>query len=198
MIIHEFKQNSEEWFEIRIGKITASDFHHYYGSSETKKKMLRVKASERITGMRSDVERFSNKHMDRGHEQEPDAVYDYYLETGNKVKQVGFVELNDWVGCSPDGLVNEDGLIECKSQDFNLFMKLMEDGKITPIYNTQMQFNMFVTGRKWCDFVSYNPKFSKPLIIVRVERDEEEMKRIEETIEIVKKEIELKINKYQS
>jgi len=196
MKIHNFEQGTEEWLQARSGKLTGSDFHHYFGKSEKKKTMLRIKAGERITGQLSDNELFNNKHMERGHEQEQSAIDTYSFESGNEVKQIGFTELNDFVGCSPDGLVGDHGIIEVKSQDFNRFIKLMQDQKPDPIYRTQIQFNLYATDRKWCDFISYNPKFKNPIQIIRIERDEEYIEKIKTTIEEVNQEIDSIIKLY--
>jgi len=195
MKIHNFEQGSQEWLQARAGKLTGSDFHYYFGNSEKKKTMLRIKAGERVTGQLSDKEIFSNKSMERGNEQEQSAIDTYSFESGNEVNQVGFCELSESVGCSPDGLVGDDGIIEIKSQDFNQFIKLLQDQKPCPIYNTQIQFNLYVTDRKWCDFISYNPKFiQKPIQILRVMRNEEDIERIKTTIKIIDQEINNIIN----
>lgn len=171
MIIHTFEQQSEEWCNIRLGKLTGSDFHTLLGDSETKKTLLYKKAAERLTNTSSDSDKFSNIHTVRGKELEDEARMTYELETGANVEQVGFVELNKFVGCSPDGLLPEGG-IEIKCKDNHGFLKAVVENYIEPAHRTQMQFNMYVCERKWWDYSLYNPNFSNPLRIIRVLRDD--------------------------
>jgi len=182
MIIHNFEQGSEEWLNIRVGKFTGSDFHIMLGKSETKDKELDKKASERLTGVKCDQDIFSNGHTKRGHELEPLARDCYFFETGKEIKEVGFVELNDEVGCSPDGLI-DDGIIEIKCVDNHTYFKVVRKSYIAPIYKTQIQFNLYVTNRKYCDFIYFNPNFKKNIRIIRVERDDEFIEKIKDCID---------------
>ena len=198
MIIHNLEQNTPEWDIARSGKFTASMFGDLFAAKSTDKyenAIYRV-AFERVTGER--VPTYSNALMERGHELEPMARESYEMQTFNLVEEVGFCELNEWVGCSPDGLVGTDGLIEIKCPAYNTFMRYVDSGKLPTQYKYQVHGQMYVTGRKWVDFVAYHPPF-KPFIL-RVERDEEVCKKIEsalnEAIEKAKKIIE-KLTKYQ-
>ena len=198
MIIHNLEQNTPEWDIARSGKFTASMFGDLFAAKSTDKyenAIYRV-AFERVTGER--VPTYSNALMERGHELEPMARESYEMQTFNMVEEVGFCELNEWVGCSPDGLVGTDGLIEIKCPAYNTFMRYVDSGKLPTQYKYQVHGQMYVTGRKWVDFVAYHPPF-KPFIL-RVERDEEVCKKIEsalnEAIEKAKKIIE-KLTKYQ-
>jgi hypothetical protein len=97
----------------------------------------------------------------------------YELEKGAEVKQVGFIEENQYVGCSPDGLVSEDGGIEIKSLNDVAHYKLIRDGKkeIESKYIWQVQMNLLITKRKWWDLIFYNPNFSQSMLIFRIEPD---------------------------
>ena len=196
MIIHNFEQRTEEWSATRCGKFTGSDFHSFMGNSETKKRLLLEKVVEKITG-KSEGSEIKNADIQRGVEQEDIARINYELETGNTVVQVGFIELDEWTGCSPDGLVGDDGIIEIKCPKSSVFIKHLMDDSIEPQYYTQIQFNLMISGRKWCDFVRYNENFD--LYIKRVEADEEYQKKIrkalDECIEEVKNNIEKLKNK---
>jgi len=198
MIIHNHEQNTPEWHAARSGKFTASMFGDLFAAKTTQayeNAIYRV-AYERVTGQQAPS--YSNAHMERGHELEPMARESYEMQTFNMVEQVGFCELNEWVGCSPDGLVGNDGMIEIKCPAYNTFIRYINAGTLPSTYFYQVHGQMYVTGRKWVDFVAYHPPF-KPFIL-RVERDEEVCKKIEsalnEAIEKAKKIIE-KLTKYQ-
>ena len=152
MQIHNFEQGSEEWLAIRLGKFTASDFHTLLGNSEAKKTILFKKAAERITGVSADGDKFSSVHTERGHELEDVARMAYELETGNEVNQVGFITSGEFIGCSPDGLVGDDGGVEIKCKDNHTHLKAVLNNYIEPAHRTQCQFNMMVTERKWWDY----------------------------------------------
>jgi predicted phage-related endonuclease len=178
MIVHnDLVQGSEEWLKIRLGKLTGSDFHVLMGSSATKENILYKKAAERLTGVASDGDRFSSIHTERGHQLENDARTAYELETGNVVTQVGFVELDEFVGCSPDGLIGNIG-IEIKCKDNHGFLKAVTKNYIEPEHKTQMQFNMYVCNLEWMDYLLYNPNFSNPLFTIQYERDDEYIETI--------------------
>ena len=198
MIVHNLEQNTPEWDIARSGKFTASNFSDLFAAKSTDKyenAIYRV-AFERVTGER--VPTYSNALMERGHTLEPEAREAYEMQTFNLVEEVGFCELNEWVGCSPDGLVGNDGMIEIKCPAYNTFIRYINAGTLPSTYFYQVHGQMYVTGRKWVDFVAYHPPF-KPFIL-RVERDEEVCKKIEaalnEAIEKAKKIIE-KLTKYQ-
>jgi len=184
MKIYTGEQQTEEWHKLRLGKFTGSNFHIFFGNSTTKEKELFTKASERITSIKNDAYNFSNKHIDRGNELEEDAILMYELQKNIKVNRVSFVELNENVGCSPDGLVGEKGMIEVKCPDNHIFLKGCVKGVkgVSPIYKTQVQFNMYVTNRSWCDFIYYNPNFKDPIHVIRIERDDDKTKEIKEQL----------------
>lgn len=194
MTIFNFPQRSEEWYKIRIGKITGSDFHTLMGNGETKKKLLLKKAVERITG-KPQGDELKNSDIQRGVDLEDTARTYYEMETGNTVNQVGFIQLNEYVGCSPDGLIGMDGILEIKCPRATTFLSHYLDDSIEKQYYTQIQFNMMITGAKWCDFVRYNEDF--PLYIKRVKADKEYQCRIRERLGECIKEIEEMVNNYK-
>ena len=191
MQVYNFPQRSEEWYNVRLAKFTGSDFHTFMGNSETKKRLLLEKTAEKITG-KSEQREISNADIERGKALEDIARLNYELETGNNVEEVGFIEESEYVGCSPDGLVGDDGMIEIKCPKSSVFLKHLLEDSIEPVYYTQMQFNLMVSGRKWCDFIKYNENFT--LYVKRIMADEEYQKKIreklDECIEIVKNNIE--------
>jgi len=184
MKIYNFKQGTDEWLKIRIGKFTGSDFHTFLGNSVTKENELYKKAAERITKVKSDSCKFSNKHTDRGHELEPEARNLYELLYGQQVEEVGFIELDEFTGCSPDGLIGQDGMIEIKCKDNHTFLKqtIKKEKWIEPQYRTQIQFNLYVSDRKWCDYVCYNPNFKNSLYVERINRNEDEITKIKQCL----------------
>ena len=175
MKFHDIEQGTEEWFELRKGKFTASAFNDLFMAKSTKgyEKAIYKVVFERLTD--ESPEDFTSDYMERGKELESEARETYEMMTFRKVSNGGFVELSEWIGCSPDGWV-EDGLIEIKCLAFNTMINYLLEKKLPKIYEKQVQGQLYVTGAKWCDFMCYHPKL-KPLII-RIERDESMIKEI--------------------
>lgn len=169
MKIYNFPQNTPEWYEVRLGKLTASRAQAIGNCGKGLETLCWEKAAEIITGKLP--EQIESEDIRRGHELENEARGTYSIETGRTVEQVGFVEYSRYVGCSPDGLV-KDGLIEIKCKNDVNHLKLLTRQKPESEYMWQMQMQMLITKRRWCDFVSYNPHFvDKPLIIIRIDQD---------------------------
>jgi exodeoxyribonuclease (lambda-induced) len=192
LIRTDISQGSNEWYQERLGKITGSSFHKLLSGNGTKEKYIYDRASEIVTGCRSDSDSFTNIHMQRGHSFEAEARSQYVIKTFTRVTEVGLVELGEYVACSPDGLVDYDGVIEIKVPDSNnYFRQLLEISAkgtqaISNEHYIQMQFNMYVCNRKWCDYILYNPQHAvnnKELFIWRVESEEKMQSRISETID---------------
>ena len=174
-------QGSPEWFAERLGKLTGSEAQAISANGAGLKTLVNKLVAERLTGK---VENgYTNADMERGKELEEEARNAYELETGNTVTKVGFCKLDDDVGSSPDGLINDDGGIEIKCFKDSTFVDYMFTGKVDTAYEWQCQFNLFVTGRKWWDYVVYNPNFKKSLIIKRLDRDEIAIEKIKTGIE---------------
>lgn len=170
-----------EWLSLRAGKFTGSDFVIMLGNGETKRKMILEKATEHILGKPCNKDHYTNADMLRGIELEPIARQLYIGETFNEVKEVGFIEKDEYCGVSPDGLVGEDGIIEIKCPKDTIFVEQSITEKIKPEYYTQIQYALYITGRQWCDYVAYNENF--PLLIRRYERDEEHIEKIKNALE---------------
>lgn len=170
MNIINCKQNSEEWIKRRLGKFTASDAQAIATAGKGLETLVFEKASE-IMALKMEIP-FSNSHIERGHELEGDARIMYELETGNTVEQVGFCELDEFTGASPDGLVDDDGLVEIKCLENKKFIEQKFTGKIDTGHIWQMQMQMYVTNRQWCDYCVYSENFKDRLLVTRVERDE--------------------------
>lgn len=181
MQVHtDLKQGSDEWRKLRLGKITGSCFHKLLGTKAAREKYLYDRANEIVTGSKSDGEEYVNMHIQRGWEYEAVARTKYITYTFTSVDEVGLVQLGDHIACSPDGLVGEDGMIEIKILDSNNYFRQVVEiskkgvGAIASEHYMQMQFNLFVCGRQWCDYVLYNPKHAvigNGLFIRRVNYD---------------------------
>ena len=176
MIIHNFEQGTPEWFEVRLGKFTASTAQAIASNGKGLETLVFEKAAEIITGKAK--ANYTNDDIDRGHELEMMARNAYELETGMQVKEIGFVEESQYIGCSPDGEVDKDGLVEIKCKNDANFARYMYEGKIDPEHNWQMQMQMFITGKEWVDYVVYNENFPKPVIVKRVMRNETEIAKL--------------------
>lgn len=176
MIIHNFEQGSEEWLKIRLGKFTASDGQAIASNGKGLETLVFQKVAELMTG--KGKPEFTNDDIERGKELEELARNSYEVETGIVVKKVGFIELDEFTGCSPDGLIGEDGLQEIKCKNDANFARYLYDQKIDPEHNWQMQFQMFVTGREWVDYVVFNENFTRQTIVARVMRNETEIAKL--------------------
>jgi putative phage-type endonuclease len=184
------EQGSAEWLAIRLGKVTASRITDVLakgksGEAATREDYRTELVVQRLTN--DPGESFTNAAMEWGTQTEPMARVEYIMQTGNLVEQVAFVDhpTIKWFGCSPDGLVGSTGLIEIKCPNSKTHIKYLLAGKPPAKYVPQMQCQMAVTGREWCDFVSYDPRLPEDLrlFIVRLERDEEYIKAMEAEVE---------------
>ena len=178
MKISYCEQLSEEWFNSRVGHMTGSHAQAIANCGKGLDTYIRKTMSEVYSS--GERENFSNKHTDRGNELEPIARNIYELETGNDVKQVGFIKHNNYVMCSPDGLIDDDGGIEIKCIDDFGYFNLLLDEKIDTKYIWQIQMNLLISKRKWWDFVVYNPNFKKSIIIQRILPDKEKFAKLEQ------------------
>lgn len=177
------EQGSPEWFAMRAGKVTASKVSDVMSAITTAgyKNYLADLVVERLTGNKT--ESFTNAAMQWGVDQEPIARAEYEVKTGNFVDQIAFVDHPTIVnfGCSPDGLVGDDGLIEIKCPNTATHIDYVMQDKVPTKYIPQIQCQLAVTGRKWCDFVSFDPRLPDGLqiLIVRLERDNEYIEKLE-------------------
>lgn len=188
----QVEQGSQEWLQLRLGKITASRISDVLakgkGNSEsiTRTKYRNELIRERLTNKKLDG--YSNPSMERGTLLEPLARAFYEVKHNLMVKQVAFVPhpvINN-AGASPDGLINDDGLLEIKCPDPANHIAYILDGgnSLSTKYNNQVQFQLCCTGRSWCDLASYDPDIDEDLqmFIVRIHRDDEYIKMIESEV----------------
>ena len=176
MKIINVRQNSDEWYELRAGIPTASGFSKIVTSTGALSKSLDEYAlqlaTDKLVMEREDT--YTSGFMEKGKELELEAVSAYQEHTFRPVKIVGFIICGNY-GYSPDGLVSDDGLVEIKCPKQTTHARYLSNGVIPVKYIQQVQGGLFVSGRKWIDFISYNPTFveGKKLFIKRVFRDEE-------------------------
>jgi putative phage-type endonuclease len=183
------EQRSEEWFAARLGKVTASRVADIIaktksGYSTSRANYMAELVCERLTGRQGDS--YQNAAMVWGTETEPMARNAYQSMTGNLVNEIGFVPHAsiDSSGASPDGLIDDDGLIEIKCPNTATHIDTLLGQSVPAKYITQMQWQMACTGRKWCDFVSYDPRMPEQmqLFIRRIDRDNELVKALEDEV----------------
>jgi putative phage-type endonuclease len=169
MKIHDVIQGSDEWFAVRAGKFTASNFNKLFVNGKTYDDAIDAVVFGRLTGQIP--ESFSNEWMQRGVEMEDEAIMIYEMECRKTVTKIGFVEQDEWVGCSPDGLIDDGGMVQIKCPKWNTHLKYMRDpNKLIDEYSFQIQGEMMVCDTEFSDVVSYHPKL--PLIVERVKRDD--------------------------
>lgn len=180
-------QGSLEWRAIRCGKLTASRMADAIARIKTgwgasRANLMAEKVAERLTGIPH--EGYKNDAMQRGNDVEPEARAAYEILTFYTIKQVGFVHhpTIPELGCSPDGLVESNGLVQIKCPFTATHIETLLSESIPGRYMTQMQMEMACTGREWCDFVSYDPHLPArmQLFIKRIHRDKHEIEGLEQ------------------
>lgn len=178
---HKIEQNTEEWFKLRCGKITASEFKTCFSSESTKgyKGLIYQKRAEIRTGEKEDS--FKSEWMERGNELENEAKQAYESYMFQDVQNGGFYEYSEYIGASPDGLLNDDGLIEIKCPKASTMERYLEENRLPPEYKYQVHGQMLCSGRKYVEFVCYHPKYD--LFIKRIERDEAIINEIKEKLD---------------
>ena len=187
----DIEQGTDEWFQARLGKVTASRVSDVIAKTKTGYSASRANyaaqlVAERLTGQVADS--YTNAAMQWGIDHEGDARAAYQFMTDVDVATVGFVghPFIAMSGASPDGLVNGDGLVEIKCPNTATHIETLLNCAIPKKYRAQMQWQMACTERDWCDFVSYDPRMPErmQLFVKRIQRDAEFLTEIE--TEIVK------------
>jgi hypothetical protein len=184
-------QRSDFWFEQRRGKVTASEVFKVLtngrkGESSKTRRTYAVKlASERLSGKPSDS--VCTAAMIHGREQEESALKEFELLYNVKVEPVTFVANPDGSesGVSPDGFVGQDATVEVKCKHSENHLEIILSGKMPDEHIPQVQMQLMVTKRKFCYFISYDPRFEDEhlrLFVVKVERDEEYIAKLETEI----------------
>jgi len=183
MEIINCKQGTDEWWEAKLGRVSASNFSKVLNKKTGRKAYMLKVAAERLSGVREET--YTNQNMENGKILEASAREYYEKKKQCKVDHVGFVIKDEWVGVSPDGLVGVDGDLEIKCPLPSTHIKYIISGCLPAVYVPQVQGQLWVTERKWCDFVSYCPLIKgNPFFCIRVPRDESYIALLEKEVEV--------------
>lgn len=180
-------QRTAEWFAARCGCVTASRYADVLaktrsGEAASRRNYRAQLVCERLTGVPADT--YTNTAMQWGTEQEPHAKAAYEARTGELIEEVGFLHHPEiMAGASPDGLVGANGLIETKCPNTATHIETLLKG-MSADHQPQIQGQLWITGRDWCDFVSYDPRMPEHLrlYIQRIERNDEFIANLEAEI----------------
>lgn len=184
----EVEQRSDEWHAARLGKATASRFKDVMtiiqkGEAAARRNYRAQLVVERLTGRTG--ERFTSAAMEWGTDTEELARLRYMLITGNDVEDAGFYTHDALMaGASPDGMIGADGLLEIKCRNTANHIETLKVGGVPSEYIAQIQGQMWLTERKWCDFVSFDPDMPEnaQFFTERVMRDNAYIQRLEEMV----------------
>ena len=198
-------QGSDEWFEVRLGKVTASRISDVVAQTKSgwgasRARYMGELISETMT--KTPTSSFSNATMQHGIDTEPQAASAYSFYRDLELEMVGFVNHPkiDQSGCSPDRLVGKDGLVEIKCPLTHTHIETLLNGKVPQKYLNQMLWQMACTEREWCDFVSFDPRMpvKNQIFIKRVERDQLKINELEEKVIDFLNEMKKKINELET
>ena len=201
MRIIDCKQGEADWFAARCGVASASRFGAIMatiksGEAAERRNYRTDLVVERLTGRPLDG--FTTAAMKQGIEREPFARMAYEAHTGNIVQEVGFCRLDDMdAGGSPDGLIGDDGGLEIKCPERSAHLRYLQQDMEPPEYTWQIQGGLWVTGRQWWDFVSYNPDFPEhlQLIVRRIQRNEEAIAKLSAEVRKFLAEVEAEVDR---
>lgn len=195
------EQRSAEWYAARLGKVTASRVSDIIaktksGYSASRANYMAELVCERLTGIQG--ESFSSAAMVWGTNTEPLARSAYEMKSGSLVEETGFVlhPTIPMAGASPDGLIGDDGLVEIKCPNTATHIDTLLGVEGAPSkYIAQIQWQLACTGRKWCDFVSFDPRMPEEmqLYMFRVHRDNDTIIELEREVEKFLAELEDKL-----
>jgi len=192
------EQGTEEWFRARAGIPTASEFSTVMAKgrggedSKTRRTYMLKLAGEIITG--EPTEGYTNAHMERGHALEDEGRAAYQFQTGNQMKQVGFIRNGD-KGCSPDSLIGDNGMLEIKTKLPHLLLDCILKGNFPAEHKAQCQGALWVAEREWIDIAVYWPKL--PLFVCRAARDEEYIKMMADAVATFNDELQAVVQQVQ-
>jgi len=190
MIIHEgIEQGTLEWHELRLGRVTASRVKDVLAKgrgnapSKTRETYMLELVTELLTGAK--VDGYTNDAMQWGNDTEPQARAMYELKNDVDVKEVTFISIGESIGVSPDGLIGDDGLLEIKCPNSLTQVRRALSDKYYTDYYKQIQMQLWVSEREWCDFVSFDPRINSEASYLqqRVFRDEEFISEMKEKVE---------------
>jgi len=162
-IITTCEQGSPEWLSLRLGKVTASRIKEVLanGRGNAPSKMAESYMIELVAEILTGESKpfFENDAMRWGTETEDEARAVYSIKNSRfDVEEVAFIEHSEFIGMSPDGLVGDDGLLEIKCPNTTTQLKRALSDDYSKDYKAQIQMQLWVSGRDWCDFVSFDPR----------------------------------------
>lgn len=179
----DFPQRSDEWRAARVGRLTGSRAPHMMakiksGEAAARRNLRVGMALERLT--QKPYERaFTARTVQQGIDCEPLALGMYEARKGCIVERTGFLSGGPiMVGCSLDGHVNDfEGIIEAKCPESATHHEYLRTREIPTDYRWQCIHNLWVSGARWCDFISFDPSWPADLqfLCVRLERNEEQI-----------------------
>lgn len=193
-------QRSDEWYQARLGKATGSKFHDVCsftrsGESASRRNYRYQLIAERLTGVVQPT--YTSSAMQWGIDNEPVARLAYEMKTGYTVQEAGFLvsEILPDAGISPDGLIGQDGGVEIKCPEIATHIETLTKNRIPEQYIEQIDGAMWVTGRKWWDFVSYDPRLPEDLqlVIIRRERNENAIQELESNLREFLNEVDIEL-----
>jgi len=194
----DIEQGTDEWLALRLGVVTASKFKDVLagGKGLTRLSYMRQLAAETLTG--APIESFKSSAMEWGNETEPQAKAMYELLTASEVEEIAFIKHDSInVGVSPDGLVGDNGLIEIKCPNSTTQIETFLKGKMPTGHIPQVQGQLWISEREWCDFVSFDPRINgkSSFFKIRIERDDKYIQELETKVKFFNEELNEMINK---
>jgi YqaJ-like recombinase protein len=200
MTIIDCAQRTPDWYQARLGRLTASRASDMLatirtGEAAARRDLRTQLVLERICGV-SQENGYVNADMLRGQELEPAALAAYEAKTGTFVEPVGFCLHDELLaGCSPDGFCGDDGLVEVKCPRSANHLSYLRANTVPKEHLPQLVHALWTTGRQWVDFISYDPRFPEPLQLfcVRYHRDAGEMVSYELAVSIFLREVDREV-----
>lgn len=180
------EQRTDEWYKARLGQLGASQISKALSKgrngaeSATRKNLIAELIAMRLTGQVQ--ESFTSAAIQWGIDNEPIARAAYEINKDILVDEIGWVQHPsiEWTGCSPDGLVGDNGLVEIKCPNTATHIDYLIAGIPPSEYHLQMLWQMECTGRDWCDFVSFDSRMPEKyqLMVARFNRDDKRLNEI--------------------
>ena len=182
---HDVAQYSEAYDRLKLGIPTSSNFHKIITPQGKPSKQWReyacVLIAERL--LQRKIEFYNSPAMERGLIVEADAVDWYEFDQDVTVQRVGFITDDDHtVGCSPDRLVGDDGLLEIKAPLPHTQVEYWISGEVSERFRPQLQGQLYVSQRGWVDIVCWHDVL--PKLVMRVEPDEQFIKALDRELQI--------------
>jgi exodeoxyribonuclease (lambda-induced) len=169
----DIEQRSPEWHAIRKGKLTASNATAIGNSGKGLETLVYTLLAEKYS--KAEPEHYENDDILRGIQLEEAALAMYSADKDKQIQRVAFVEIDKYTGFSPDGFIDDNSIIEVKCPNDKNYFKLLINGEkeIDSSYRWQIQMQLLLSDREYCDLVFYNPNFDKDLLIFRILPDKE-------------------------